>query len=78
MGRLNRSKYSSGYERDEWEEDDEWDKMSFNREITAQQFEAREIAEDEYEMSRKQRSYQNRRRMDRIRPQDKPRGVKGW
>ena len=75
---LNRSKYSQPHDRDEWDEDDELDKMSFNREITEMQFEAREIEEDKYELSRRQRSYQNRRKMDRIRPQEKPRGVRDW
>lgn len=77
---LNRSKYSQAPERDEWDEDLEWDKMSFNRSITAQQFQAREIAEEdeEYQLSRRQQSYQNRRVMDRVRPQVKPRGVRGW
>lgn len=74
---LNVSKYGKATDRDEWEEDDEWDKMSFNNPRTAEQFEAREI-EGPGKQPRQLRSYQNGQKMDEIRPQRKPRGVRDW
>jgi hypothetical protein len=66
---LKTSKHGQSYGRDEMDEDEELNKMSFNRPNTAQQFEMREIDDEGgYQMSRKQRSFQTGRKMDRIRP----------
>ena len=71
---LKTSKYGKSHARDEYDEDDEFNVMSFGRKETVQAFERREIDdEDGFQPSRKQRSHYNRIKMDMIRPARKAR-----
>ena len=65
---LKTSKYSKAPKKTSQKRDTTPNKMAFNRASTAPQFEAREIADDSYQLSRKQQSYQNKRKMDKLRP----------
>ena len=65
---LKTSKHGKAHKSSSKKRDVTPNKMAFNRSSTAQQFEAREIEDDSYQLSRKQQSYQNKRVMDKVRP----------